>query len=105
MTINRSTLATIYQAFADYITDMSIDPERLFTEAGLDFKRINDPEARFGTSEINQLWHLAKRETKKPLSGCRGGQTRETFYAPRGWPCLGDQPNTTGCISTLWTFA
>jgi AraC-like DNA-binding protein len=66
MTINRSTLATIYQAFADYITDMSIDPERLFTEAGLDFKRINDPEARFGTSEINQLWHLAKRETKNP---------------------------------------
>ena len=66
MTINRSTLATIYQAFADYITDMSIDPERSFTEAGLDFKRINDPEARFGTSEINQLWHLAKRETKNP---------------------------------------
>jgi len=66
MTINRSTLATIYQAFADCVANMGIDPERLFSEAGLDFTRINDPEARFGTSEINQLWRLAKRETKNP---------------------------------------
>ena len=84
MTINRSTLATIYQAFADCVTDMSIDPERLFTEAGLDFTRINDPEARFGTSEINQLRPLAKRETKTPVWSLRWLLRRLLLGLPLG---------------------
>jgi AraC-like DNA-binding protein len=66
MPLHRSTLATIYQAFAACVTNMSIDPERLFTEACLDFTRINDPKARFDTGEMNQLWRLAKHETKIP---------------------------------------
>lgn len=66
MSLNQSTLATIYQAFSDCVAQKGLDPEQLFNQAGLDHSAINDSEARFGAAGLTKLWRLGKLKTNNP---------------------------------------
>ena len=66
MSLNRSSLATIFQAFSNCVDALGFDAESMFTRAGLDFSKIYDADARFGVAEVYQLWRIATAETKHP---------------------------------------
>ncbi len=66
MSLNRSSLSTIFQALSDCVTALGFDAESMFTRAGLDFSKIYDPDARFRVTEVNKLWRIATAETKHP---------------------------------------
>lgn len=46
-----------------------IDPARVFTEAGMDIKKIKDPNSRYEYESITRLWRIAAREIGDPCFG------------------------------------
>lgn len=46
-----------------------IDPTRVFAEAGMDIKKIKDPNSRYEYESITRLWRISARETGDPCFG------------------------------------
>ena len=46
-----------------------VDTHALFTDAGLDISRLDDPESRFSIDDVSLLWELAVARSNKPTLG------------------------------------
>jgi AraC-like DNA-binding protein len=62
-----------------------VDARALFSEAGLDYAKLGDPEARFPQEKVTKLWALGVEQTGDPCFGLRCAQ----FWHPSSMHGLG----------------
>jgi len=65
----RKTAACWLHGVVAALTQEGLDVGTLFQEAGLDLNALDDPDARFPTDNVNQLWHLAVVKSDNPAVG------------------------------------
>ena len=65
----RKTAACWLHGVVAALTQEGLDVGTLFQEAGLDLNALDDPDARFPTDKVNQLWHLAVIRSDNPAIG------------------------------------
>jgi AraC-like DNA-binding protein len=80
-----SSIATTSQMQWRLIKSYGIDPAPLFTEAGLDPAKWNEPGARFDEAKLDHLWVIASELTGDPCIGLRAG----AFVSPASLHALG----------------
>jgi AraC-like DNA-binding protein len=61
------------------------DPARVFTEAGMDYEKINDPNARYEYESITKLWRIASAVADDPCFGL----VAASFWHPTTMHALG----------------
>ena len=66
-----STLASWVLLIARAIDDYGYDSQELFTQAGLDYRLINKPGARYAYKSVCRLWELAAATIADPCIGMR----------------------------------
>jgi AraC-like DNA-binding protein len=65
-----STMMVVWKALESY----ELEPAALFTRAGLDTSRLEDPNARYRYEPVRRLWELAVAETGDPCFGLTAAQ-------------------------------
>ena len=64
-----TTLGSVAALLADTLASCDIDPAPLFTQAGIDLGSAREPDARFTTYRMMDLWTLAIEATGNPCLG------------------------------------
>ena len=64
-----STLGSVAVLIAQALRSYDCDPAPLFAEVGIDMHQISDPNARFPTLRMQNLWRLAIEATGDPCFG------------------------------------
>ena len=78
-------VALLTRALAVY----GCDPAPLCDQAGVEFSRVTDPEARFPVSRVQHLWHLAVEATGDPCIGLTAAtQFRPVDMQGLGFACV-----------------
>ncbi len=64
-----STITTWAAAIADALEGLQVAPQPLFAQAGLEFDRLRDVDARYHVGGMTVLWRLAAEATNSPHIG------------------------------------
>ena len=73
--MSNTLLASASRILWRTIKSHGIDPDALFTQAGLDPKKINEAAARFPVESARQAWSLAHDAIEDPCFGIRAGES------------------------------
>lgn len=76
-----SSALSIWRALESY----GLDPDAVFRQAGLDPRKLYDPNARYRDKNIYRLWQLALQKTRDPCLGFRVA----SFWHPSAAHALG----------------
>jgi AraC-like DNA-binding protein len=73
LSLDRRTIAAFWvSGIAHALIAEQLDAPALFTEAGLDYSVLNDPDARFESDRVSHLWELALARSGNPAIGLAG---------------------------------
>ena len=71
--LERRTIAAFWvTGIANALIAEQLDAPALFSEAGLDFSALKDPDARFESDHVSRLWELAVARSGNPAIGLAG---------------------------------
>jgi AraC-like DNA-binding protein len=71
--LDRRTIAAFWvTGIAHALIAEQLDAPALFSEAGLDFSALKDPDARFESDHVSHLWELAVARSGNPAIGLAG---------------------------------
>ncbi len=66
---NRTTSAAWVKGIGEVLQDEGLDVQALFTQAGLDFSQLDNPNMRYPTEKVSVLWELAVQQSRNTMLG------------------------------------